>query len=762
MADSGRRGTQLAEQPPPEAVQADAVGPGARRRASRAAAADQRPQRVAWTVAGAVGFWGVMQLFWPAPLGVWVQGMVIGGLTALIAFGIALVYRANRIVNFAAGDMGAAPAALAVLLIVGPGWPYFVAMPVGILVGLALGAVVELCFIRRFFRSPRLILTVATIGVSQLLMGVGLILPSLFDMRIPPQSFPSPFDFSLSIHPIIFRGNDVLAMVVIPVVIVGLAAFFRYTSVGIAVRASADSTDRAFLVGIPVKRIQMIVWVLAAGLATVALILRAGIVGLPIGSVLGPAVLLRALAAAVIGRMQNLPVIFVAAVALGVVEQSIIWHTGRGLLVAPILFGTVLVALLLQRRGQTARAEEASAWQAAAEARPVPRELRDLPPVRTAFRALAGGLAVLLLILPALVPESRTNLFAVVFLFAIIGVSLVVLTGWAGQVSLGQFAFVGVGAAVAGALTTRVGLDLGVAVILAGFAGAAVAVLIGIPALRIRGFYLAVTTLAFALAASHYFLNRAFFDWWLPEGRVTRGAVFGLVAVESETRYYYLCLAGLLLALAAARGLRRSRAGRVMIAIRENERAAQAYGVNATRTKLAAFALSGFLAAFAGALYVHHQQVFGTFDAERSIFVFTMVVIGGLTSIPGALLGATFVFFVQWVLPPAFRFLSTGVGMLLILMLFPAGLGGLMYQLRDAYLRVVANRAGIHVPSLVADRRQDDPPPDIAIDEVAAAGGTAAPAGHGPTPASIALDAGVAGNGAGRRRPGHRDREAQP
>ncbi|MGH9197202.1 MAG: branched-chain amino acid ABC transporter permease, partial [Acidimicrobiia bacterium] len=341
-------------------------------------------------------FYFVTQFFWPAPLGVIVQGAVVGGLTAMISFGMVLIYRANRIVNFAQGDMGGEPAALMVLLIAS-GWPYFIAVVIGLAAAVVLGTVVETLIIRRFFKSPRLILTVATIGLSQILAGVAVSLPRAFDFTVPPQSFPSPFDFAFEIKPIIFRGNHILAMMAIAAAIVGLAAFFRYTNIGIAVRASAESTDRAFLLGIPVKRVHTIVWVVAALLATVAMFLRAGIMGLPFGRVLAPAILLRALAAAVMGRMERLPTVFFAAISIGIIEQSIIWHNGNSNFTAPILFVVVLVGLLAQRKGEAKRTEEGSSWQALKEIRRIPRELKNLPEVKWVVRAFVGLFAAFLL-----------------------------------------------------------------------------------------------------------------------------------------------------------------------------------------------------------------------------------------------------------------------------------------------------------------------------------------------------------------------------
>ncbi len=677
---------------------------------------DARVRKGSTYAAIALFFYLGEQIFWPAPIGVLVQGVVIGGLTSLIAFGIALIYRANRIVNFAQGDLGAVPASLAVLLIVGPGLPYFVALPIGIVSAIVLGAFVEFIFIRRFFKAPRLVLTVVTLAVSLLLAVGGILLPRAFDIQTPPQSFPSPFDFSFAIGRTIFRGNDIVAMLAVPIVIVALLAFFRFTNIGIAVRGSAENADRAFLLGIPVKRIQTVVWIVATVLATLAVFMRAGIVGLPIGQLLGPAILVRALAAAVMARMERLPTIFGASVLLGVLESAIIFHTGRGVLVDPILFVVVLGALLLQRRGESSRTEEASSWQAAAEFRGIPRELIRVKEVVWGRRGLFGLLIAFALLLPVILSESQINLAAVIVIIAIVGISLVVLTGWAGQVSLGQVAFMGIGAAIGGHLTSAWHWDLSIALIAAGIVGAGAAMIIGLPALRIRGLFLAVATLAFALATSSYLLNREFVSW-LPVERFERPLLFGRISLASEARFYYFALAGLVIVAVAVHGLRRSRTGRVMIAIRENERGAQAYGVSAVGAKLTAFAISGFIAAFAGAIFVHHQQVLGIepYGVERSFQVFIMTVVGGIGSVPGAIIGAVFIEGIQYfrnIFPSSIRNLlglMTGpIGVIIILMVLPGGLAQAMYRMRDALLRRIADRRGLLVPSLVADRRADE------------------------------------------------------
>lgn len=651
---------------------------------------------------------------WPAPLGVLLDGSLLGGRIALIAIGIALVYRANRVINFAQGDLGQLPVTLVVILVISSGWNYYLGAAVGLVAAILLGILVETLIVRRFFRAPRLILTVATIGIAQLLIGASLFLAQTVDATsFATPRLNAPFRARFEVAGTIFNANDVIAMVVIPVVFVALAIWLRRSNIGIAVRASAERADRASTLGIPVKRLHTIVWTVATVLAFIGMFLRAGAVGTPIGTVLGPTFLIQALAAAVVGRMERFGVIAAAAIGLGMLDKAITFQPGnRPAYNDAVLFVVVLLALLWTRRPGRTRvsSDQVSTWQAVREIRPIPRELVRLPEVRALRWAPPVLLAMVLVTLPLWLSQSHMNLATLIVLFGIIGLSLVVLTGWAGQVSLGQMGFVGVGAAVGGALTDTYGWDLSLAVLAGGLVGGLAAAVIGFPSLRRRGLTLAVSTLAFALFMSSYVLNRSIFPDTLPPLRIDRPDLFGMVDISTETRFYYLALGALTVALFIVYGLRRSRTGRVLIGIRENEPAARAYGIDATRTSLAGFAISGFLAAFAGALYVHQQTGLGmqSFLPEQSLKVFSMVVIGGLGSVPGALLGSTYVQSLDFFLPARWQFLATGTGLLLVLMILPGGLGSVLYDGRDWLLRKIAARRELLVPSLVADRRVEE------------------------------------------------------
>jgi ABC-type branched-subunit amino acid transport system ATPase component/ABC-type branched-subunit amino acid transport system permease subunit len=663
-----------------------------------------------WVVAAAVLPNGM-------PVGVVLQGLVLGALTSFTAMGLVLVYRTSRIINFAQAEIGGLAAVVAVVMVTGWHLPYFAALPVGLLVAVGTGWAVDGVVVRRFFTAPRLILTVATVGLLQLLGAGELALPRAFAHLKPLSTFTTPFRLHLRISPFVFNGDDLVAVTVAAVVLIGLVWFFRASDTGIAVRAAADSNERALLLGIPVRRLSRVTWMLAAGLSGVGAMLTAPIVGPDLGGVSGPEALLPPLAAAVIGRFESLPAAVAASLGIEVFRQVVFWSYPRSSTVDLALFVIILAAQLLQRR-RTGRGEDPGlgGYVAAREVRPVPAVLSRLREVRLVRRAGGLALAAGVLFVPVGLSNSKVTLSSYIAIFGIFAVSLVVLTGWSGQISLGQFGFAGVGAGATAGLMVGAGADMFLAILVAALVGAILAVVIGIPAVRIPGQQLAVTTLAFGVPLNTFFLNASYFPALAP-AEVRRPALLGRIDLSGFLTFYYFCLGALVLAVLVAWNYRRTRAGRAVLAVRDNERAAAAYGVEPARAKLAAFALSGAMAAVAGALYMIGLGgvPFSGFAPLGSLTVFTMVVIGGVASLPGALLGAVYVESVQYFLHGGLQLLATGGGLLLLLMVVPGGLGEMVYSARDRLLRLVARRRGLSVPSL-AERPDFETPPRPAPD----------------------------------------------
>ena len=672
--------------------------------------------------AGAVLFVVVMaQVILPAgsedttPAAIYFEAVVFGLLNALLAAGIILIYRSSRILNFAQGAIGALGGTFTFYLVQLNRWPYIVAFVFGIVVAGLTGLTIELLIIRRFFFSPRLALTVLTIALASVLasaQGIARGLPifpqevSLLEEAAPlPLPFPD-FRFQIGDFPLDFGFGHVFAIGMSLVAFLALGYFFRFTRLGVAMRAASQNSERAELLGINVKSLSTLVWTLAGVLSGLGLILTSTVTRFSAAAGIAPGSLVPAFAAAVIARMRSVPVAIASAVGIGVLRQSVQWHFEEEVALLDVgLFLLILLGLFIQRKELYGRAgsEETSTWRATEEIRPTPTELSPVSGIRFwRWAALAVGGAFLLLF-PWFASTGQTNFGGFIAVNAIVLLSLLVLTGWAGQVSLGQFGLVALGAVLGGAMTSEWGIPFFAALPLGGVAVAAFSVLIGIPALRIRGLFLAITTFAFAFAVQAALFNEKFFGWLLPD-RVDRPTMF-LFDFEDERSMYYLTLVALALMVGMVSALRRYRTGRAFIGVRENESHMRSFAIRVVRTRLAAFALSGFLCGFAGVLHAHHQRAVTatSFSAQESLDVFLIGVVGGITSIMGVFLGTAYLAVRQFGGGDLLGFFIGPLGQLFILYVAPGGLASILYSIRDSIYRIVAQRRQLIVPSLMAD-----------------------------------------------------------
>jgi branched-chain amino acid transport system permease protein len=679
-----------------------------------------------------LAFLVVVQLVFHLSLTYFVDGVVLGSLYGIIAVALILIYRTSRIVNFAAGAIGAVPAIVALVLDAHDKISYLAVLPIALIGGPLFGAAVDVLVMRRFSRSPRLILTVVTIGVAQSLAILGFFSPIWLGVKanLPP-NVPTPWGTSVlwrnSRGQPILTGNQVAAIVTVVVLAAALAAFLRYTRIGIAIRASSENADRAALLGIPVLLVGTAAWAVAGLLSSMAIYVQSPLIGLPQNVTLGFDTLLYGLAAAVVARMQRIGVALAAGMGVGIIIFGSVAKTGDDNLASAIMVLVILAALLSQR-SLVSRAVDSgtSTWEAVKQFRPVPTELRTTREVGIARAVLLGAVALVAIGAPYVVHASDLGELAFLPIYGIVAVSLVVLTGWAGQISLGQFGLVGAGALAAGGLIARHNIDFFAALAIGIAAGVVVALIIGLPAVRIQGLYLAVTTLAFGYAMQGYLLNSHYpiGKRLLPPGltaSIDRPALYGRFDLENNRSFYYVCLVLLVLTMLAAYSFRKNRSGRVLIAARDNQRAAPAYGINLVRTRLAAFAVSGGMAGMAGVLIVYqqHQVVSASFGVLASVEIFLATVVGGLTSVGFAVSGAVIFEFLQLFGPRYYRFLGKDVitivpllitGPLLIINLYfyPGGSAEAGFGQRDRFLRWVARRRHLLVPSLVADKRVED------------------------------------------------------
>ncbi|HEY3844830.1 MAG TPA: ATP-binding cassette domain-containing protein [Acidimicrobiales bacterium] len=672
-------------------------------------------------VVGALLYFVVPEI-WPhsAGKGVLLNGAEFGAVNGLLALGLVLTYRASRVINFSYGAMGALAATVGVELNLGKHVNWFVCILVALAVGAVLGLLIDLLFRWRFFTAPRLIVMVATIGLAQLLGGIQLKVPGWLNGPSIVGSVPTPLtSHHTFIFPVLFDGNDLLIAIAVPVILVVLGWFLLRTDAGTAVRSIADNADRARLLGIPVKRLSTLVWIIAGALAGLSVILAAPSQGLTISALAGPTLIVPPLVAAVVAGMENLPLAFGAGVAIGIINQLFAFNFPRYESVTDVVnLGVLLIALLVQRqrKGRAGDAEET--FSNTGILKPIPDILRKLPEVMAGRALLGAAIAGLLIAIPFIGGPGITLEWTGALLYGIIALSLVVLSGWSGNVSLGQFAFAGIGGVIAGDLIEKSNTDFFFALAAAGVAGALLAVLVGLPALRIKGSYLAVVTLTLAVAIDTFFLNPTFFPNIIPQN-FTRPVLWERFNLLSNKSMYFFCLAFLLLTVVFIQGLRRARSGRTLISTRDNQRAVAAMAVPPTRTKLSGFVLAGAIAGIAGGLYATLLGAvgFGTFDPSMSLTVFAMAVIGGLGSISGALMGVALIEILSFSYPQD-QLLFAGIFLLLVLLVLPGGLGQLVQLIRDIVLRRVALRRDLLVPSLVADRRVETRHAPVELDVV--------------------------------------------
>jgi len=623
------------------------------------------------------------------PLPVVVLGTIIGMTYGLLAVGLVLIYRSNRIVNFAHGEVGAFAAAVFGVVVIRWHVPYYVALPLAMVLGGAVAAGAEVLVVRRLRSAPKLMSIVATLGVGQFLVFFG---AAVNTQASAGYSFPQPpfvpvFEIgALRVTPA-YSGILFIA----PWLVVALVVFLRRSSFGIGIRAAAANPEAARMAGIFAGRMSSLAWALAGAVSAFTAILIQPSRGFTSGESFGPSLLLRALAGAVIARMVSLPVALAAGIGLGVIEQALLWNYPRAGFVEVALFVIILGALLLQRQ-QGGRDEEKGSWAAVQAWRPVPAAYRQLFLVRHLGLIVGVVAAAASALLVTLVTNSDAIILVSMLGFGVVGLSVGIITGLGGQLSLGQFALAAVGATISYYVSSRTG-SFPLAFLYAGLGAAATSVLIGLPALRLRGLMLTVTTLSFALMTPTWLLQQS---WMLGSGvDPGRPIVFGN-ALESGREYYPVALVVAVLMVLLARNVRRAGFGRLLVAVRDNEDNARAFTIRARAVKLQAFALAGFIAGVGGALYGHTFSRIGTtvFGTRASIDVVVMTVIGGISTLAGPLIGVLYTIGVPAFLPlDSAGLAATSLGFLLLVMYLPGGLAQVILPIRDRIIaRLVRGR----------------------------------------------------------------------
>lgn len=556
-----------------------------------------------------------------------ILGLGAGAAYALLAQGLVLIHRGSGVVNFAHGSMAMVGAFLFFELHQMHGVPVLAAGVISVVTVAALGAAVYLVIMRRLLHGSALSRIIAALGLLISIQGICTLiwgeLPKNINALLP-SSLVQSGDSSVGLDRFYLLGIAVG-------VSLAVWAMVRFTRTGIALRANAENRVAAATLGWSSNVMGTLTWSLGAGLAALAGILIAPLTGIAVDQM--PLLVIPALAAALVGRFKSFPITLVAAFSIGVLQSVATRYIDVAGISEALPFLIILVVLVITKQAHAGR-------QHVVEVLP---RLGSGRVRRTTILITMAMAAAFIFILPSELVYSITVSVA----WATVMLSVVVLLGLAGQLSLAQFALAGIAALIAGRTVNDLGAPFLVALLVGVVATIPVGLLFALPALRTKGASLAVVTLGLAVTTSAMVFNNAVWTGG-PDGTpVGYPEIFGL-EIDGTThpeRYALVVIAFFTLCALVVTNIRRGGAGRSLIAVRTNERAAAALGVNVFGAKLYAFALAAALAALGGILLAFRSPfiLYADFVPLNSILVVAFTVVGGVGYIMGAFNGGTLV-----------------------------------------------------------------------------------------------------------------------
>jgi ABC-type branched-subunit amino acid transport system ATPase component/branched-subunit amino acid ABC-type transport system permease component len=556
-----------------------------------------------------------------------ILGIAVGALYVPIALGLVLIRKGSGVINFAQGAIGMAMAYLYWVLHDTHGLGFAVSFCITMVAAVVLGVIIQLGVMRPLRHQSPLTRMLATIGIIiTLTSAVSLLYPQSSESVTP--SLPSG-TFTVAGVTVAYANLWILVGSIVLTIL--LQVIYRGTRFGIATRAVTENRLLASSVAINPDAVAAANWALGCMLASATGIFLAPITGLTVEGI--TLLVIPALAAAVAAKFSSFPVTLLAALALGVLQTEVQRFVNAGTAWSDAIPFFVLLILLMVRGSYL----------------PAKGELvMRLPRTGTGrIRIWAVALVTVLAIVAIeVLPYNWVAGIITTLVAGLVVLSVVVVTGYAGQLSLAQFALAGIGAWVASRLVATTGLPFPFA-LLAGLAAALpIGIAVGLPALRTRGENLAIATLGLAVAAASLIFNNISLTGGGIGTNVGTPTFFGinLSTVTQPQTYALFVLACFVLACLVVANLRRSATGRRMLAIRADERAAASLGISGVRTKLYAFAVSSVIAALGGILLVFENPSvnYGVFDPITSVDYAGWAVIGGVGfNAAGPISGAT-------------------------------------------------------------------------------------------------------------------------
>jgi branched-chain amino acid transport system permease protein len=629
-------------------------------------------------------------------------GLGTGAVYASLGLGIVLAYKGSGIINFAqgamamyiayafnelrtSGDLVLPVLGLPARVDLGEALGFWAAFIIALELAVILGLFSYFFVFRPLRYSPTLTKVVAAIGLMIVLQAMVVLRFGTANRSFAPVLPASPIELAGMRIP-----QDRLTLGLLTIVMAALLyAFYQYTRFGNATRAAAESEKGAILLGYSPEVLAAVNWVLATVVAGLTGMLLGGITALdPVTYTLA---VVPALGAALVGRFSSFGATAAAGLMIGMAQSMITklqadfaWLPRSGLKEG-IPFLVIILALVIAGRMLPTRGELSR------ERLPIANLPKDVP--LYAIAALGVGVVAMY------VTQGGLRVALIVSVVgAILCLSLVVLTGFVGQISLAQMTFAGAAGFALSALSTRADIPLVIGTPIALIVATVLGVVIGLPALRVRGVNLAVVTLGAAVAIEAFIFRNPIYTGGFAGSRIPSPVFFGVnLGIGGEGRGDYprpifgiFALVVLALMALAVVNLRKSATGRRMLAVRANERAAAAAGINVTSIKLLAFALSSFIAGVGGILLAFRQgQIsFESFGVFVSLALLAAVVLGGISSVSGAIVGGgivasglTFIALDRWLGLGQYTLFISGLALIFTAILNPKGVAG---AVRDA------------------------------------------------------------------------------
>jgi ABC-type branched-subunit amino acid transport system ATPase component/ABC-type branched-subunit amino acid transport system permease subunit len=553
-------------------------------------------------------------------------GFGVGGLYALAAQGLIVIYRGSGVLNFALGAIGMAGVFAQWDLAAQHGWAFIPSAVVGVAFSALIGALTHVLIMRPLRRASPLVRVIATLGVLSTLQAIAVLrygpTPKFVVSELPSTV--------LRIHGgIVISADRLILLGIAAMLTAGLWALYHFTRFGLATSAVAENERAASAIGLSPDRVAVANWALGSGLAGLAAILIAPIVTLQ--PTVMTNLILAAIAAALVAQFRSFPVALAAGLGLGIAQAELTRYAQQPGLGESVPFLVIVAVLAITGQALPLR----------------DYFLQRLPSIgdgRISWSGLTLSVALVVVLLATL-SATWTDALTVSLCVAFVLLSIVLVTGYAGQLSLAQYAIGGFGAWVAGRLADSQGTPFWLALIIGVAAAVPLGVLFAIPAVRARGINLAVVTLGLGTAVELILFRNPDYTGGIEGTQVGDAKLFGwnINSVSHPTRYGIFVLLLFVLCALVVANIRRGRSGRRLIAVRTNERAAAALGISVWSAKLYAFGISAAIAALGGILLAFRLSSidYTQFTNFTSLTDTGLALLGGIGHLAGPAIGAT-------------------------------------------------------------------------------------------------------------------------